>query len=169
MIDDGEMAINDTLNLKVKITPTANQSNAENAKWTITSGSRYVEYTSNNVNEDDSTIAKGEMVTLKAKKAGIFSVKVELGGKSDEITMTIGKRIKLRHYHQRDSHQNAQSNGFVPAQLTKLLQQMNSNDLYNSIPARRLTLAETTLFRFRLSGMTRRSSSKKSATVSGLR
>ena len=56
------MAINDTLNLKVKITPTANQSNAENAKWTITSGSRYVEYTSNNVNEDDSTIAKGRHI-----------------------------------------------------------------------------------------------------------
>lgn len=50
------------------------------------------------------------MVTLKAKKAGIFSVKVELGGKSDEITMTIAKNSSA-HYYQRDSHQNAQSNG----------------------------------------------------------
>lgn len=59
------------------------------------------------------------MVTLKAKKAGTFSVKVELGGKSDEITMTIAKNssaLPSKRFPPERSEQR-----FVPAQLTKLL------------------------------------------------
>ena len=165
VIDDGEMAINDTLNLKVKITPTANQSNAENAKWTITSGSRYVEYTSNNVNEDDSTIAKGEMVTLKAKKAGTFSVKVELGGKSDEITMTIAKNssaITIKEIPTRTLRATVRT-----GTVDEIVAQMNSNDLYNSIPATATDAGGDYTVQVPVKWYDAQITSKTSATVSG--
>lgn len=165
VIDDGEMAINDTLNLKVKITPTANQSNAENAKWTITSGSRYVEYTSNNVNEDDSTIAKGEMVTLKAKKAGIFSVKVELGGKSDELTMTIAKNssaITIKEIPTRTLRATVRT-----GTVDEIVAQMNSNDLYNSIPATATDAGGDYTVQVPVKWYDAQITSKTSATVSG--
>ena len=96
LIDDGEMAIGGTLNLKAKVTPAASQDDAKNAKWTITSGASNVQYTASDVDEDDSAIATGENVTLKAKRAGTFTIKVELGGKtSEEITMKIKATSKV--------------------------------------------------------------------------
>ena len=100
LIDDEEMALTDTLTLHAKVRPSASQDDAAHAVWSITSGDTRVEFDESQskpalwtIDEDENT-ATGEYVRLKAKKAGTFTVKVELGGKSDELTMTINAATK---------------------------------------------------------------------------
>lgn len=132
-IDDGEMAIGDTLNLTAKVTPDTSKGDAKNAKWTITSGTSYVEYTVGSVNKDDSAIATGAAVTLKAKKAGTFTVKVELGEKSDELTIKVKKDssvINVVEIPTRSLRATVRT-----GTVDEIVSQMNSNELYNSITA----------------------------------
>ncbi len=167
LIDDGEMAISDTLNLKAKITPSANQTSAENAKWTITSGSSHVEFTSKNVDADDSSLAKGETVTLKPKKAGTFTIKVELGGKSDELTMKINKAsssIQIKSIPTRTLQASVRT-----GTADEIVQQLNDNSLYNSIPALAVAADNTTYYvQVPVKWYDAQiNSAKKTATVSG--
>ena len=44
LMDDGEIQVGGTLDLKATVMPYTSQNDAKNAKWTITSGSTYVKY-----------------------------------------------------------------------------------------------------------------------------
>ena len=165
LIDDGEMAISDTLNLKAKITPSANQTSAENAKWTITSGSSHVEFTSKNVDADDSSLAKGETVTLKPKKAGTFTLKVELGGKSDELTMKINAASKVV-YVKSLSNTSKLSPTVRDGSTQEIVDQMNSSSsAYRYISA---TTTENETIYVPVEWRTARKNNDGTATVYGL-
>ena len=136
LIDDGQMNNNGKLNLSVKVTPDANKGDAVSAKWTITSGSDFVAYEKNadsKIDVDDNTVATGKAVTLKAKRAGTFTIKVELGGKSDELTMKINKQgtvIQIKRIPTNKLRATVRA-----GTADEIVQQMNENVLYNSITA----------------------------------
>jgi hypothetical protein len=101
LLDDEEMSLSDKLTLHVKVTPSGSQTDATHAVWSITSGESCVEFDESNTNpklwtiDEDVNTATGEYVRLKVKKVGSFSIKVELGGKSDEITMKVKATSKV--------------------------------------------------------------------------
>ena len=127
---------NGKLNLSVKVTPDANKGDAVSAKWTITSGSDFAAYEKNadsKIDVDDNTVATGKAVTLKAKRAGTFTIKVELGGKSDELTMKINKQgtvIQIKRIPTNKLRATVRA-----GTADEIVQQMNENVLYNSITA----------------------------------
>lgn len=135
LMDDGEIQVGGTLDLKATVMPYTSQNDAKNAKWTITSGSTYVKYdpSSCKVDKDDDTIATGDSVKLIARKAGTFTLKVELGGKTDEISMRVNKKgpeVVIKRISTRDLKATVRV-----GTKSEIVEQMNQNTLYNSISA----------------------------------
>ena len=100
LIEEKEMGLTDQLTLHVNVKPNSSKSEATHAVWSITSGSANVEFGESQASpklwtiDEDANTATGEYVRLNAKKVGTFTVKVELGGKSAELTMTIKAATK---------------------------------------------------------------------------
>ena len=168
LIDDGQMNNNGKLNLSVKVTPDANKGDAVSAKWTITSGSDFVAYEKNadsKIDVDDNTVATGKAVTLKAKRAGTFTIKVELGGKSDELTMKINAASKVV-YVKSLSNTSKLSPTVRDGSTQEIVDQMNSSSsAYRYISA---TTTENETIYVPVEWRTARKNNDGTATVYGL-
>lgn len=107
------------------------------------------------VDKDDDTIATGDSVKLIARKAGTFTLKVELGGKTDEISMRVNKKgpeVVIKRISTRDLKATVRV-----GTKSEIVEQMNQNTLYNSISAVAVDDQGEYLRRFRSIGTTHRS------------
>ena len=140
LIQDGEMNLGGTLTLHAKVKPsTVSDATKKAAVWSITSGDSFVEFAQSNASpklwtiDTDANTATGEYVRLTAKSAGTFKIKVTLGGNSDELTMKINKQGSVIQIKQ--IYNNTLRATVRTGTVDEIVQQMNENDLYNSITA----------------------------------
>ncbi len=175
LIQDGEMNLGGTLTLHAKVKPsTVSDATKKAAVWSITSGESFVEFSKSNNDmwtiDTDANTATGEYVRLTAKSAGTFKIKVTLGGKSDELTMKINKQGSVIQIKQ--IYNNTLRATVRTGTVDEIVQQMNENDLYNSITAQATETVWGTEETYNVQVPVRWydaqiSSDKKTATVSG--
>lgn len=133
-LDRKELKINNTLTAVLAVTPNKYQEDAASSTvWSI--GDRdvidFVEDTSTKVDPDTETV-KAASVKLKAKQAGTTTVTATLGGKKDSFTVTVKKTVKsieITGIPTTDIKATVRSGS-----RTEIIDRMNSNTLYNSIP-----------------------------------